>query len=171
MKIYGEEDTRMSRKNGGSHHAKVSSRLVKTIPVFLIAFFSFLRWKIPSKEICFRMFKTLRKTWWPNWTPFLRMPLLTVFRNLLNDSTIVFKLAEINLDRNKTFLFPCIFYFFFCISPGTLLPDLVVVSTHNFGKSLIQQYSMWVLSENIAAAKNFMNLFVTVHEYFRAHLV
>jgi hypothetical protein len=46
MKIYGRGRSaqssfrtvsRMSRNNGDSHHAKTSSRLVNTIPVFLIA--------------------------------------------------------------------------------------------------------------------------------------
>jgi hypothetical protein len=41
-------------------------------------FFSFLLWKLPSKERGFRMFKTSSKTWWPNWTLFLWRPLSTV---------------------------------------------------------------------------------------------
>jgi hypothetical protein len=80
------------------------------------------------------------------------MPLLAVFKNFLNDSTNVFKLAEISLNINKTVLyFLVFFYLFFRNSPGTLLPDLLVISTHNFGKSLSQQDSMQVLSENVAA--------------------
>jgi hypothetical protein len=35
---------------GDSHHAKTSSGLVKTIPVFLTAFICFVRWKLPSKK-------------------------------------------------------------------------------------------------------------------------
>jgi hypothetical protein len=50
-----------SGSSGHSHHAKASSTLVKTILSFLIAFFSFLRRKLPSKERDIRMLKTSRK--------------------------------------------------------------------------------------------------------------
>jgi hypothetical protein len=48
MKIYGRgksaqssshTDSWMNRSNGDSHHPKISYRLGKTIPIFLIAFF------------------------------------------------------------------------------------------------------------------------------------
>jgi hypothetical protein len=48
--------------------------------------------------------------------------LLSVFKNLLNDSTNIFKLEEITLNRNKTisnFLVSFIYFF-------SLLPDLVL---------------------------------------------
>jgi hypothetical protein len=54
-------------------------------------FLYFLHWNLPSKERGFRMLKALRKTWWPNWMLFLWRPLLTVFKNFLNDAAVVFK--------------------------------------------------------------------------------
>jgi hypothetical protein len=48
------------------------------------------------------------------------------FRNSLNGSTNIFRLAEITLNRNKTiFYFIVIFYLFFHTNAGTLLPNLV----------------------------------------------
>jgi hypothetical protein len=54
MKIYGrgrrsaQSSSHGDRSNGDSHHAKISSRLVKTIPVFFIAFLS--KVKVSSNE-------------------------------------------------------------------------------------------------------------------------
>jgi hypothetical protein len=67
MKIYGTRkfsqssshiDEQTSRSNGDSHHAKTSSRLVKTIPHFFITFFSFL----PYKKKGFQDAEDLKKT-------------------------------------------------------------------------------------------------------------
>jgi hypothetical protein len=43
-------DSWLNKSNADSHHAKASFTHVKTIPVFFIAFSSFLRWQLPSKE-------------------------------------------------------------------------------------------------------------------------
>jgi hypothetical protein len=96
-------DSRISRRNRDSHHAKASSRLLKAIPISWLHF-SFLRWKLPSKERGFSMLKALWKTWRLSWMLFLWRPLLTVLNNIW---------------------FPYNFYFHFHTSPGTLLPDHV----------------------------------------------
>lgn len=74
-------DSRVSRSNGDSHHSKASSRIIKTTPSFLVTFFSFLRWKMPSKERGSRMLKMLRKMRRSKWEPLPRRHLLT-FQNL-----------------------------------------------------------------------------------------
>jgi hypothetical protein len=72
------KDSWMCRSNGDWHHAKASSRLVETIPIFL------------------------RKPRRPNRMLFLWRPLQTIFKSFLNNSTNVFKLTENDLNSNKT---------------------------------------------------------------------
>jgi hypothetical protein len=85
----------------------------------LYCIFLFPKEKTTLKGRSFRMLKTLRKMWWPNWTLFLWRPLLTIFKTFLSDSTNVFKWAEITLNRNITIFYFLVF--FFHTSLGTLL--------------------------------------------------
>jgi hypothetical protein len=114
-----------ARSNGDSHQAKVSSRRVKTIPCSLYWILSFLRWKLLSKERGFRMLNTLRNTWRQNWTLFLQRPMLTVFKNFLNDATMYSSGRRLLWTVIKQFFISVYFYVFFHTSPGTLMPHLV----------------------------------------------
>jgi hypothetical protein len=76
-------------------------------PNFLIEFFSFLRWKLPSEERGFRMLKIFIKTWRSNWTPFLLE--VTVFENSWTIQTNVFRWSEVTLNGNRT-IFDFIFF-------------------------------------------------------------
>jgi hypothetical protein len=86
MKIYGRGRRAQSSPHIGSHHAKTSFNFSNN-PSFLDCIFSFLRWKLHSKERGFRMLKTFRETWSPNWTLFLLRHFPTDFKNFLNEST------------------------------------------------------------------------------------
>jgi hypothetical protein len=54
---------------------------------------------------------------------FLRRPLLTVFKNFLGGA----KRADITLDINKTIFDFLVFLFLFHTSPGTSLPNHVIL--------------------------------------------
>jgi hypothetical protein len=131
-KIYGkvrsaqsssQTDPRMSRSNGDTS-CQDFIQTCEDNPNFLIAFFSFVRWKLPSEERGFRMLKIFRKTWRPNWTLFLLEVFGDCFRKFLNDSN---KRIQVGGDYFKwkwnNFWFPCIFFY---SSPGIVSLNHVI---------------------------------------------
>jgi hypothetical protein len=146
MKIYGKgRSTRISsrRLTGKQKQRRLVScqgviQICQDNPTFLDCIFLFPKAKTAYKVKKSQNVEDITKTWRPNRTLSLWRPFLTVSKNFLNDSTNVFKLAEITSDINQTiFYFLVVFYLLFYTSPGTLLQDLV----HEYPVAILQMTS------------------------------
>jgi hypothetical protein len=88
-------------------------------PNFLIAFSSFLRWKLPRKKEVSGCWRYLEKRDGRTERCFCGRFLVTVLKSFLNDSKNVFRWSELTLMGTETILTSSY------SSPGTLLPACI----------------------------------------------
>jgi hypothetical protein len=127
MKIEGRSarssshtDSRMSRNNGDSHHAKASFRFGQENPKFLCCIFLFPKAKTALRGKRFQNAEEKRD----GRTECVSLQaLLAVFKTFLRDSTNIFKWAQITLKKKTIFYF-LVFVFLFSQQSGFFIVRL-----------------------------------------------